>query len=155
MKVLILYYSKTGHTLEAANAISDGIKSGGSTSYIVSVDKFKSSILKKYDAIIVGSPCWAGVVSKNGVASPVTKTLNTLKGDSLKGKIGGGFAIEAIGGGISTVTTLGNILTSKGCDKYIVGPIAKAGTVLSISKGHSVSKEDLEHYKTYGAEFSK
>jgi len=155
MKVLILYYSKTGHTLEAANAIAEGIRTAGSAAEIVSVGNFKETLLKEYDTVIVGSPCWAGVVSKNGVATPVTKILNTLTKDSLKGKITGGFAIQAAAGGKSTVNTLGNILSQKGCDKYIAGPIAKAGTVMSISKGHSISKEDLEHYKTYGVQFVK
>jgi len=153
MKIGILFYSKTGHTLEAATAIAEGIKNKGVEVDLINVNNFEISTLKNYDRIIVGSPCWAGVVSKDGVASPMKKALKKIPTDMFKGKTGGVFSVYALSGAKNTINTLSKILKNKGCKAVIVGPIAKAGTPLSITKGSSVSKEDLKLYKKFGKTF--
>lgn len=57
MKVLVLYHTKTGHTLEAANATANGIRDAGSEVDVVAVKGFDASRISDYDALIVGSPC--------------------------------------------------------------------------------------------------
>lgn len=76
MNVLLLYYTKTGHTLEAAGAVAEGIRSTGSTADLVSVQDFVGQ-LDGYDALIVGSPCWAGIAGA-GVAIPIDRALAAL-----------------------------------------------------------------------------
>ena len=40
MNAIILYYSKTGHTLDAANAVAEGIRGVGGRVDVVSVYDF-------------------------------------------------------------------------------------------------------------------
>jgi len=48
MKILILYYSKTGHTLEAANATANGIRSAGAQVDVISVSDFQIETIANY-----------------------------------------------------------------------------------------------------------
>jgi hypothetical protein len=153
MKILILYYSKTGHTLEAANATAEGIRSAGSEVNIVAVSDFKASSVADYDGIIVGSPCWAGSITGKGVAGPVTRAMNSLPVGCLKSKRCGGLSIHAKAGGQNTVMALGKLLSLKGCTDYRPGPVAQAGTPFSVLKGTSVSAEDAQVFNAYGATF--
>ena len=153
MKVLILYFSKTGHTLEAATATAGGIRSAGSQVELVTVDEFRASMIADYESLIIGSPCWAGSVTSTGVAKPVRRVLDSLPADCLTGKRCGGISVNSTTGGKTTVTHLGTLLTRKGCDDYRPGPVAKAGAPMSLWKGPSVGAEDSERFKAYGAEF--
>jgi flavodoxin len=153
MKVAILYYSKTAHTLEAAKAIAEGIKEQKSEVDLINVNNLEISILKIYDAYIVGSPCWAGSLSKNGVASPIRKAFKKIPDNLFKSKLCGAYSIFAAKGGEHTVKTLNQLLKSKGCSDVIEGPVAKAGTPFSITKGSSIQKEDLELFKNFGKTF--
>lgn len=156
MKVILLYYTKTGHTLEAINAVADGIKSAGSDARIVDVKSFRADMLSNCNAVVVGSPCWKGSVSnKAGIADPIKKTLMNLDEGILKGIRCGGVAVNAGKGGEVTIKNVGEILATKGCEEYKPGPVARAGSPLSLWKGKSVSEDDLETYRTYGAGFVK
>jgi len=154
MKVLILYYTKTGHTLEAGNAVADGIKSAGSKVDLINVKEFTPDKISAYDALIVGSPCWTGSIRrKEGIAFSLKDALVKLPSNILMGKKCGGFAVHAGNGGEVTVANIGVILRDKGCENYIPGHVARAGSPLSIWKGRSVSEKDLEIFKAYGSEF--
>ena len=153
MKTLIVYFSKTGHTLEAVSATAEGIRSVGSEADIVALDDFQASMIADCDGVIIGSPCWAGSVTSNGVAKPLRRVLDSLPADCLTGKRCGGISVNATTGGETTVKHLGELAAEKGCDDYRPGPVAKAGVALSLWKGRSVSPEDQERFKTYGAEF--
>lgn len=156
MKVLILYYTKTGHTLEAANATAEGIKSAGSDVELVKTEDFTPDMLSNYDAMIVGSPCHAGSINKKaGIAGPVKKVLNSLEPGSLKGKRCGGISVHAGDGAQNTVRNMGTIIKEKGCEDYRPGPVARAGSPISLWKGPSVTPEDQERYKSFGADFVK
>ena len=153
MKVLVLYFSKTGHTLEAANATAAGIRSVGSEADIVTAGDFQPSMIADCDALIVGSPCRSGSVTSTGVAKPIRRALDSLPGDCLAGRRCGGISVNSTTGGNTTVTHLGELVNEKGCADYRPGPVAKAGVPLSLWKGPSVSAEDSERFKAYGAEF--
>jgi multimeric flavodoxin WrbA len=154
MKVILLYYTKTGHTLEAINAVAEGIKSAGSNAEVINVNDFKENMLSGYDAVIIGSPCWKGSVSnKAGIATPIKEILENLGEGALKGKKCGGVAVNCGKGGEVTIKNVGLILETKGCEEYKPGPVARAGTFLSLWKGPSVSEKDLGIYRTYGAGF--
>jgi flavodoxin len=156
MKVLILYYTKTGHTLEAANAVAEGIKGAGSEVDLADVKSFSAEKISDYDALIVGSPCWTGSMrKKEGMAFPIKDFLVALPSDVLNGKKCGGFAVHSGAGGDVTVGNIGITLREKGGENYIPGPVAKAGVPLSLWKGPSVSAEDQEIFKAYGLNFVK
>jgi flavorubredoxin len=57
IKALILYYSRTGNTEKMANAIAEGIKSGGSVEVELKYHVDPQE-LSSYDAIIVGAPTY-------------------------------------------------------------------------------------------------
>lgn len=153
MKILILYYSKTGHTREAANATAEGIRSAGSEVDVIELANFQVSTLKRYDGLIVGSPCWAGSVTGAGVAIPLLHPLKSLPADCLAGKRGGGISVHCATGGANTVNALGKLLTRKRCTDFRPGPAAKAGLPFSPWKGPSVSAQDEARFRVYGTEF--
>lgn len=153
MKTLIVYFTETGHTLEAAEATAKGIKEAGSEVDIVKLEEFNPAILDNYDSLIVGAPCWNGGMTKNGVPRHVAHMLKSLPEDCLDKMRCGGISVHAVKGGETTVETLGRLLDDKGCIDFRTGPAAKAGTPLSLAKGHSITTEDRERFISYGSKF--
>ncbi len=153
MRVLILYYTKTGHTLEAVNAIAEGIRSGGSEADLVTVGDFQASMLMDHEGLILASPCWAGSITSSGVPKRILRVLEPLPAEALKGKRGGGISVYATKGGETTESSLSKLLTQKGCEDYRPGPVAKAGVPLSLWKGPAVAAQDEARFRAYGAEF--
>jgi flavodoxin len=154
MKALILYYTKTGHTLEAANAIAEGVTGAGGEVTLVSVSDFVPAAIAAYDVLVVGSPCWKGAVGAEGIADPVSKALASMGGEVL-GKLCAGFAVNSGAGGEKTVQSIGAILNRMGCKRYYSGPVGKAGVPLSLWKGPSLKDSDLGRYREFGVELAK
>lgn len=153
MRVLLLYHSKTGHTLEAANATAEGIRSAGSEADIVAVTDFKADTVAAYDGLILGSPCWAGSITGSGVARPIVKVVDALPAGCLEKKRCGCISVHSTTGGANTVKALCERLSRKGCKDCRPGPAARAGVPFSVWKGPSVSQPDEERFKAYGAQF--
>jgi len=153
MKILVLYYSKTGHTLEAANATAEGIRSAGSEANVVAVTDFRTNTVAEYDGLILGSPCWAGSVALSGIAMPLSEVVDALPAGCLENKRCGGITVHSNMGGTRTVNSLRELLSQKGCKDYRPGPVAKAGVPFSLWKGPSVCPQDEERFKAYGAQF--
>ena len=153
MKIMILYYSKTGHTLEAVLATAEGIRSAGSEVTLVAAPDFEAKSLAEYDGLILGSPCWAGSLTGSGIAVPLTQVVTPLSDDCLKTMRCGGISVHSFTGGGHTVKALGKLLSQKGCSDFRPGPAAKAGVPLSPWKGQSVQSKDEERFEAYGAEF--
>lgn len=156
MRVLILYFTKTGHTLEAAHATAEGIKASGGEVKLVNIKDFSANMLEEFDAFIVASPCWGGSVHRQeGIAWPLKKVLKSLGPGILKGKICGGISVHSGAGAEVTVKNIGKILLEKGCQEYVPGPVAVAGVPFSLWKGPSVSGEDIKKFKNFGSELLK
>ncbi len=86
-KVLVLYYSRTGNTEKMANAVAEGVKSGGNAEVELSFH-VQADDLSVYDAIVVGAPTYhhdMPVDFKNLFEEAA------VQGISLKGKIGAVF----------------------------------------------------------------
>jgi len=79
--------------------------------------------------------------------------MKILPADRLKEKRGGGISIHSATGGSNTVKAIGKLLSRKGCHDFRPGPAAGAGLPFSPWKGPSVSEQDAERFKRYGAEF--
>jgi multimeric flavodoxin WrbA len=152
MRVLILYHTKTGHTLEAADAAAEGIRVAGSEVDLVTAGEFSPAKLAGYDALLVGSPCWWGSVA-GGVATPVQRALAGLSPDALRGKRCGAISVGAFAGANKTVANIGSTLSDKGCADFRPGPTARAGVPLSLTKGPSVTVQDEERIRAFGARF--
>ena len=155
MKVLILYFTKTGHTLEAANATAEGIRSAGSEADLIAAQDFDPAQLAGYEALIVASPCWAGSTGRLLLPKPLDRALTALATDALREKRCGVISVHAGIGGENTIQRLGERLVQKGCTDYRPGPAARAGTPFSLWKGPSVKPEDEARFKAYGAAFVK
>ena len=153
MKVLVLYFTKTGHTLEAANATAEGIRSAGSEADLIAAQEFDAAQLAGYDALIVASPCWAGSVGRPMLAKPIERALAALSTDALRDKRCGGISVHSGIGGENTVQHIGEMLAQKGNTDYRPGPAARAGVPLSLWVGPSVSPQDEARFEAYGAAF--
>ncbi len=100
MKVLIIYYSKTGNTKKLADLIKEYLKEEGVDVNIKKVEETSPSELLDYEGIIIGTPTYYG-----NSAWQIKKLLDesvSLHGN-LDGKVGGAFTSSAnIGGGNET-----------------------------------------------------
>ena len=152
MKVMMVYHTKTGHTLEAANALAEGIRSAGSEADLVTAKQFSAGQVAGYDALIAGSPCWFGSVV-GGIAAPLQAALERLDAGALQGKKCAAISVGSFGGAKGTVAAMGAILQQKGCAEFIPGPTARAGVPLSVVKGPSVSAKDEDVFRAFGAQF--
>ena len=124
MNVLVLYYTRTGHTLEAARAAAEGIRSAGSEADLVASGDFDAAALTTCDALIVASPCWAGSFGRPMFAPSISRALRALASDALQGKRCAGIAVHAAYGAENTVKAIGDLLAEKGCADYRPGPVA-------------------------------
>lgn len=107
-KVLVVYYSATGHTKKMAEFIAEGIKKEELDVVLKNVEDVKVDELLDYQGIIAGSPVYYG-----SMATQLKKIFDdSVKFHSkLDGKIGGAFASSAnIGGG--NETTISDILNA-------------------------------------------
>ena len=100
-KVLIVYYSQTGHTEKMANAVEEAVKEEGIEVVKKRVEDVQADELLEFDGIIIGSPTYYGIM-----AWPIKKLIDeSVKfHGKLAGKVGAAFSSSAnIGGGNETV----------------------------------------------------
>lgn len=152
-RVFLLYHTKTGHTLDAAKAMAEGLKAAGNEVRLVAAKEFNPQEMKNYDLLLVGSPCWGGSMGA-GISGPIAKALNQLENE-VQGKPCAGFSVNGNLGGKNTVAAMGAILKQKGCSVYIEGPVAKGGAPLSLWKGPDVTAEDLAKCREFGQQLVK
>ncbi len=99
-KILIVYYSKSGHTQKMAELIASGAKKEQAEVETKRVEDTKADELVKADAIIIGSPTYYG-----SMAAEIKKLFDdSVKfHGKLEGKVGAAFSSSAnIGGGNET-----------------------------------------------------
>lgn len=153
MKTLIIYHTKTGHTLEALNPFIESMDAGGETVKVVLAKDFKPEMLTGVDSFVVGTPCWGGSSGASGVAFPIIKAIKKIPNDALRDKKCGGIVVHAKYGGKTTLKHLKKLLESKGCQSFTHAPVVKAGTLGSVFKGKSVSETDEDLMRQFGKEF--
>ena len=153
VKVLILYYTKTGHTLEAANATAEGICAAGSEADLIAAQAFDPAQLAGYDALIVASPCWAGALDQFLLPKPMERALTALAADALQGVRCGGISVHSGMGGENTIRHVGEVLAQKENTDYRPGPAARAGVPFSLWVGPSVKPGDEARFREYGVAF--
>ncbi|MFA6281644.1 MAG: flavodoxin family protein [Candidatus Omnitrophota bacterium] len=100
MKVVVIYYSRTGVTKKMAEIISEEIKNNGIDTKIFSVDKITPKELLGYDGIVIGSPTYYGTLAAE-IKKFIDETI-AFHG-KLDGKIGMAFSSSAnVAGGNET-----------------------------------------------------
>ena len=150
MKVLLVYHTKTGHTLEAAKAVEEGVRYAGHSIKVVSVHECDPKHIEEYEIIIFGTPTWF-----QGACAPIKSLLKKMPNDQLREKMCTAFAVMGGSGGYKAVTEIGNMVREKGCVDFVHGPVMQAGGFLSIWKGFPVSKGDLVKLREFGSELVK
>ena len=99
-KVLIVYYSRNGHTKQMAKFIENGIKEEGMTVLCKSVEETNMNDLTEANGIIIGSPTYFGSMAAQ-IKELFDKSISCH--GKLVGKIGGAFSSSAyIAGGNET-----------------------------------------------------
>ena len=80
--MLIVYETKFGNTKKTAETIAEGMKEGEQIkTEVINVNDVDYSKVKDFDAIIIGSPTWAG-----NCTNTIKKFVSELAGLSLNGK---------------------------------------------------------------------
>lgn len=113
MKVLIVYYSKSGKTEKMAEEVMKGAEERGAEVRLKSVEEANNEDLLWADGIIIGSPTYFGIL-----ASEVKKFLDDsikIRG-KLENKIGAAFASSGhrAGGRETTILSILHVLIIHG-----------------------------------------
>ncbi len=105
-KGIVVYYSRSGNTKEMAEIIAASMNEAGLDTQCKSVDKVHAQDLLNYEAIVIGSPTYYGVM-----AAPLKNLIDELVSSHgrLNGKIGGAFSSAANIGGGNETTIMGII----------------------------------------------
>ena len=153
MKAIIIYYTRTGHTLDAARDIAEGMKTNKVVPEIRNFIEIKYKDLADYDLVLVGSPCHAGSTAPllSGIARPLENLLKSIPRDFLKGKKAAAFSVNAGLGAKNTVKSLEKLLKRAGAlVVFSPGPAVRAGAPLSLWRGPDYDSRDREKLKNFG-----
>ena len=105
MRIVIIYYSRTGTTKKMAEIIADEAKNNGVDVDLVSVADIKARKLLEYDGIIVGSPTYYGTL-----AAQIKELFDESVAfhGKLDGKVGAAFSSAAnlAGGNETTILSI-------------------------------------------------
>lgn len=99
-RMLVCYYSRSGHTKTMAYKIAEGIRSADVEVDVKKCTEMQPAELLSYDGIIFGSPTYYGVCAAE-LKALIDKSVKYH--GKLNGKVGGAFASCGIlGGGCET-----------------------------------------------------
>ncbi|MCX5859349.1 MAG: flavodoxin domain-containing protein [Proteobacteria bacterium] len=158
MKAIIIYYTKTGHTLDAARDIAAGMEKNKVTPEIKNSKEIKYGELAGYDLILVGSPCHEGSTAplRSGIARPLELFLKSIPRDFLQGKNAAAFSVNAGLGAKNTVKSLEKLLKQAGAVVVCSpGPAVRAGIPLSLWRGPDYNSKDKDKLQRFGSEITK
>jgi len=119
VSVLVVYYSKDGHTRAMAEAVQNGAQSvEGVTVNLLDVSQAKPEDVLAADAVIVGSP-----VYKANVPPPVQEFINSwpIKDPALHDKLGAAFVSAGNISGGEELTQMSILHSMLVCQMIVVG----------------------------------
>ena len=158
MRIAIVCYSLTGHTLEMAGEIARGIEEEGAEARIFNIrtGEVDAEYLSSASGIIIGTPTY--------MASSVWQVKKWIEEDSrplaLSGKLGGAFATAhyAQGGQDTAIMDILGQLLVKGMLVYSGGgsfglPIIHHGPVALDKEGNHYD-ESRKMFRVYGRRFA-
>ena len=117
-KGVVIYYSRTGNTKKMAEIIAESMNSAGLPTECRSVETVKPVELLGYDAIVVGSPTYYGLM-----AAPLKQLFDEQISchGKLDGKVGAAFSSAANIGGGNETTIMGIIEAMLICGMIVQG----------------------------------
>ncbi len=143
-RILICYYSKSGHTREMAAQIAKGASLKGCTVDVKDVGATSTDDLLHADAIIMGSPTYYGTM-----AYQVKKLLDesVKHHGKLEGKVGGAFSSSGMlgGGNETTVRSIIDALLIHGMIVVGSARIAHYGPV-AVGDPDAKAKKECQAY---------
>ncbi|MBN1282825.1 MAG: NAD(P)H-dependent oxidoreductase [Proteobacteria bacterium] len=149
-KALVIYSSRSGHTMKMAEAIAKGIEGARVSVTLTDVNMARVDDLASADAIVLGSPCYYGSMSAE---------MKRFLDDSvrfhgqLSGKVGGAFASSGMLGG-GNETTVRSLIDALMIHGMVVKGNAGIGHFGPVSIGEPDEKA-LEECTAYGAEIAE
>jgi flavodoxin len=149
-KALIIYFTKTGHTATAAEAVARGLEAGKVETTIKPLADVDPEELQDYSIIAVGSPTRGGKPARK-----VKKFLKGLPRKALKGKKAAAFSAYAGMRGKSTVRHLRKLLKKKKAKTPVKGVAVKAGAPLSLWKGPDPTEKSIARLEELGRTLAK
>ncbi|MEM4258923.1 MAG: NAD(P)H-dependent oxidoreductase [Candidatus Thermoplasmatota archaeon] len=148
MKVLVLYYSKTGNTKKLADAIADGVRQ---VDNIICVIKSTGEVTKEdfisADGIIAGSPVYYGTMASE--LKSVFDRFVSIR-NKMQDKIGAAFATSADQSGGKETTLLSIIQAMLINGMIIVGDPLDASGHYGVSCTGAPDKETIENARKLG-----
>jgi len=95
-KVLVAYYTQSGHTKAMAEVVADGAKSAGAQVAIREIEHLQAQDLLEFDGLIFGTPTYYGLM-----AAPIKELFDqsVQYHGQLAGKVAGAFASASNSGG--------------------------------------------------------
>ncbi len=154
MKALVIYYSKTGHTFQAANDIGKGLAESGVDVTVRPAVEVGASDIAGFDVLLVGSPTYGSTMYR-APAKVVDRVLDSLKPSGLSGKYAGAFSAMAAFGGEKVVEAMEGKLSALGATVVVGGPAVKAGAPLSLWVGPNAGAADVEACVEFGRRVAK
>ncbi len=103
VKILVLYFSRTGHTRKMAEEVAVGIKAVGAEAVLCDTVSCIIDNIPDFDGYIIGTPTYYGIAS-----APVKEFFDRtiVHHGKLEGKVGGAFASAGVLGGGSETAVL-------------------------------------------------
>lgn len=129
VRILVCYYSRSGHTKSMAEAIGEAAKEAGAHVDLRNVEQVDVKDLPDYDCIVAGSPTYYGQM-----AAPLKEFFDkSVKvHGKLNGRLGGGFASSGLRAGGNETTVMSILMAwlihgmlvsgTSGADHY--GPVS-------------------------------
>ncbi len=147
MRVLVLYYSRTGNTKMLAEAVAEGVKEEGLDCILKRTDEVTKKDFLESDGIIAGSPVYFG-----SMASELKKVFDDFVDirDEMEGKIGAAFATSGDDTGGKETTLLSILQAMLIYGMIVVGdPMEATGHYGVACRGKPKSR-DLENARLLG-----
>ncbi len=103
VKMLVSYYSRSGHTKRMAEEIAKAAEEAGAEVDLLILEKVDVKSLMDYDCLVIGSPTYYGQMA--GVVKEFFDRSVKIHG-KLAGKVGGAFSSSGLRAGGNETTVL-------------------------------------------------
>ncbi len=149
-RILITYFSSSGHTKKMAEAIAKGASSGGDEVVLKETRATSPDDFLKADAIVIGSPTYYGTMAYE-VKKLIDETV--IIHGKLEGKVGGAFATSGMLGG-GNETTVHSILQALLIHGMVVVGSSKIAHYGPVAVGKPDDKA-IKECQVYGERIAK
>ncbi len=146
MQAIIVYYSLTGQTAQAAKYIAKGLEAEN-VDVVISLNAHKATAddLRNKDIVVIGTPVHVGAP-----AMELRRFLNKLPEDALSGKKVAIFSTFLFWGSDTALNTVEEILRDKGASGDILRMARRTSILRNIWNALTGSTKDEEAWIAFG-----